>query len=130
MLANQVNVFDDQQKICTSIHPYYNILLDSMPSRKEQKKTKYSSSALSSSSSSSSMIAAIKTPKRKPEVLTVDLVFVDANDRGQLPGNELNIHDMKEHGNYHENYLMSDAVSFNSFLKLNLTFEELFAKDW
>ena len=62
--------------------------------------------------------------------MTVDLIFVDANDRSQLPGNDLNIHDMKEHGNYHENFLMSDAVSFNSFLKMNLTFGELFSKDW
>ena len=51
--------------------------------------------------------------------MTVDIIFVDANDRSQLPGNDLNIHDMKEHGNYHENFLMSDAVSFNSFLKMN-----------
>jgi hypothetical protein len=62
--------------------------------------------------------------------MTVDLIFVDANDRSQLPGNDLNIHDMKERGNYHEIFLMSDAVSFNSFLKMNLTFGELFSKDW
>lgn len=62
--------------------------------------------------------------------MTVELIFVDAIDRSQLPGNDLNINDMKEHGKYHDNFLMSDAVRFNSVIKMNLTFGKLFAKDW
>ena len=60
----------------------------------------------------------------------MDIIFVDAKDKSQLPTTDLHIHAMKEHGNYHENYRIVDQTSFNSFVKVNGTFGEFFAKDY
>lgn len=60
----------------------------------------------------------------------MDILFVDAKDKSQLPTTDLHIHAMKEHGNYHENYRIVDQTSFNSFVKVNGKFGEVFAKDY
>ena len=86
--------------------------------------TKRSSLPTSSLSSSSSSV--VKIVKKN----FVDLIFMDAHDTCQLPMTDLNIFDMTQHGDYHENVQIKDDSSFNTYLKMNPTFGELFAVDY
>jgi hypothetical protein len=77
----------------------------------------------SSSSSSSSCVKKIKNT-------SVHIMFVDATKRNQLPTTDLQVLDMQTHGNYHADVVIHDETSFNSFLKMNGTSGEYFAKDY
>ena len=84
------------------------------------------SSATPSSSSSSSSSLSVKKIKNT----SVHIMFVNATKKFQLPTTDLQVLDMQTHGNYHADVVIRDETSFNSFLKMNCTFGEFFAKDY
>ena len=86
---------------------------------------KLGASVSSSSSSSSTSLLVGKSR-------TVNVICVDSRARNQLPSTYLNDDAMKKDGNYYSDveFELMDELSFNNFLKLNVTFGEMFTKNY
>lgn len=93
-----------------------------------RKRAKLHSNSFASSVSSLSVAAS----KVKKTCRTVTVICVDSRGKSQLPTTHLNNDTMMNDGNYYcdVKFEAMDASSFSSFLKLNVTFGELYAKDY